>query len=185
MSPSAPRGLESNGAVADLVEAPAAPTARGGHGADAPDPLQHLLDQVTDGTRAEIETDRAPLPPVALPGSVTLRTVEPLSIRGRIVAIRCRGMEGEILAGLGHGVSKELVAQAVRNGDALLVESAPGEAPLVVGVVQTQWPEELALHARTIHIEADDELLLRAGRGAVRIRQDGEIEIVGSRIAAL
>jgi len=185
MSPTAPKGLEPDGAAAELGEPPAVVASAPAPGAEPVDQVQGLLDQVAEGTEAGLETERAPLPAVALPSAVTLRTAEPLGIRGRIVTIRCRGVEGQVLAELGRGVARELVAQAVREGNAVLVESAPGEAPLVVGVVQIRWPDELSLHARTVRIEAEQEVLLRAGRGAVRIRQDGEIEIVGSRIAAL
>jgi hypothetical protein len=55
----------------------------------------------------------------------------------------------------------------------------------VVGVLQTRIPRELTLKADKIHIDARHELLLRSGRGAMRIRQDGDVELVGSRISAM
>jgi hypothetical protein len=33
-------------------------------------------------------------------------------------------------------------------------------------------------------LEGEREILLRSGRGAIRIREDGDIEVVGSRISA-
>ena len=58
------------------------------------------------------------------------------------------------------------------------------EAPLVVGVLHTRRPRAIRLKAATIEIEGDEEVLVRAGRGALRLRADGEIEVVGSRISA-
>ena len=34
-------------------------------------------------------------------------------------------------------------------------------------------------------IEAEREILIRSGRGAMRIREDGDIEVVGSRISTM
>ncbi len=56
---------------------------------------------------------------------------------------------------------------------------------MVVGVLQTKIPTELILKAKKLHLEGEQEVLLRSGRGAMRIRQDGDVEIVGSRIAAM
>jgi hypothetical protein len=66
----------------------------------------------------------------------------------------------------------------------VLVEMVEGEEPLVVAVLHTRKPREIRLKAATIQIEGDEEVLLRAGRGAIRIRSDGDIEVVGSRISA-
>ncbi len=41
-----------------------------------------------------------------------------------------------------------------------------------------------ALVPATVHIEGEREVLLRPGSGAVRVREDGDIEIMGSRIGA-
>jgi hypothetical protein len=79
----------------------------------------------------------------------------------------------------------ELIARAMTNGDRVLVEITPGETPLVVGVVQTRFPEKLELKAQEIVIEAEREVLIRAGRSAVRLREDGDVELVGSRILTL
>jgi hypothetical protein len=64
----------------------------------------------------------------------------------------------------------------------VLVEEGP--PPLVVGVLQTRRPRELKLRAGTVTIEGEQEVLIRAGRAAIRLREDGDIEIVGSRISA-
>ncbi len=40
------------------------------------------------------------------------------------------------------------------------------------------------LSAGTVTIEGEREVMIRAGRSAIRLREDGDIEIVGSRISA-
>jgi hypothetical protein len=114
-----------------------------------------------------------------------MRTARPVEVRGRAVELAVRGVEGVVSAELGPGVSAELVARAAKQGDAVVVECPPDGPPLVVGVLATRIPEEIAIRARKVLIEADQELCLRSGRGAMRIRQDGDVELVGSRIAAM
>jgi hypothetical protein len=185
MSPTEPKNPAQPTAVEAELEAAPGSRAELEPGVDAGERLQDLLDQVADAPGAELETAPAALPAVTLPANVALRTAVPVAIRGRVVTLRCRGVDGELQAELAPGVSRELVAQAIANGDAILLESVGAEAPVVVGIVQSRLPVELTLRARQVHIEADEELLLRSGRGALRIRQDGEVEIVGSRISAL
>lgn len=116
----------------------------------------------------------------------TLRTARVLSLRGREAQIAWRGRGGAALAAtMDEGVQAELVARAMASGDAVLVEHDPALGPVIVGVVQTRIPDELHLRARKVVIEADEELLLRSGRGALRLREDGDVELVGSRISTL
>jgi hypothetical protein len=67
-------------------------------------------------------------------------------------------------------------------GGIVLVEEGP--PPLVVGMLQTRRPRELKLCAGTVTIEGKQEAIIRAGRAAIRLREDGDVEIVGSRISA-
>ncbi len=116
---------------------------------------------------------------------VAMRTAQPVALKGMEVVLRARGVEGEVIAALAPGVSRELIKQAIVNGDSVIAECVEGEPPLVVGVLQTRVPQELTLRAKKIHLDAEEELLLRSGRGAMRIRQDGDIEMVGSRISQM
>ena len=69
---------------------------------------------------------------------------------------------------------------------AAALSASAGAVPIVVGMVQTKAaPETLELRADRIVIEAGKELLLRSGRGALRIREDGDVELVGSRISTV
>lgn len=118
-------------------------------------------------------------------GGVGLRTGTAVAIQGREVTVTCRGIAGELRVELAPEVSRQLVEQAVAAGGTVLLEMTPNAPALLVGVLQTQLPDALTIHARRIELEADEELLLRSGKGALRIRQDGELELVGSRISAL
>jgi hypothetical protein len=66
----------------------------------------------------------------------------------------------------------------------VLVEHVDGELPLVVAVLQTRMPEHVHLRGGKIELEAEEEVLLRAGRAGFRLRKDGDVELVGSRISA-
>lgn len=123
---------------------------------------------------------RAAPSPAAIPG---MRTARVLRASGRKATISFRGGV-QVEAAVAPEVDPGVVTDAVQSGDSVLVEVVEGEAPLVVGVLHTRRPRELKLKASTIHIEGEEEVLIRSGRGAVRVRADGDIEVVGSRISA-
>ncbi|WP_437338353.1 hypothetical protein [Sorangium sp. So ce394] len=126
----------------------------------------------------------APLPARgAQPLGVAMRTARVASIAGRAAQILMRGADDPIDAEVAPDVDPEVIAEAHVNRDAVLVELCEGEAPLIVGALRTRRPQAIHLKAETIAIEGR-EVLLRAGTGALRIREDGFIEIVGSRISA-
>ena len=153
--------------------------------------LQELLDKVADtpAPSADPSSVTATLAdqasPVADLTGVVMRTATPLRVRGRSVELQIRGVAEPVDGQLGPGVSQELVVQAARNRDAVVLECVAGEPPLVVGVLQRTIPAELTIKATKLHLVGEQEVLLRSGRGAMRIRQDGDVEIVGSRISAM
>lgn len=113
-----------------------------------------------------------------------MRTARLAAISGRQAKIVLRGQAAPLEATIAPEVDPTVVADALGSGDSVLVELVEGERPLVVAVLHTQRPREIRLKATTIQIEGDEEVLVRSGRGAVRIRSDGEVEVVGSRISA-
>ncbi len=168
-------------AAAPAESSPGAGRVRGGSsttGTDAPAPapsLDELLAHVTAPAAA------APLAPAAESAPV-VRSARIVSMSGAEVLVALRGQREPIAADVAAEVDRELVERALASGDAVLVEQEPGERPVIVGVLQTRIPSKLELRAETIHIEADREVLLRAGTAALRIREDGDVELVGSRI---
>lgn len=87
-------------------------------------------------------------------------------------------------ARLDADVDLEVVQEAFETGDRVLCEPDVDGEPVIVGVVRARRPDTLKIGARRIEIEGDEEVLVRSGRGAMRLREDGDIELVGSRISA-
>ena len=113
-----------------------------------------------------------------------MRTARVGGVTGRRAKITLRGQREAVEAAIAPEVDPGVVADAVETGDAVLVEVVEGEGPLVVGVLHTRRPRVLRLRAATIEIEGEEEVVLRSGRGALRLRADGDVEVVGSRISA-
>ncbi len=135
---------------------------------------------------AEAEPADRILHSVQLPGMATggggLRAARIVSIANGAALITWRGGQTNVPAVLAPGLEVALIEQTVEEGGMVLVEE--GSPPLVVGVLQTRRPRELKLSAGSVTIEGEREVLIRAGRAAIRLREDGDIEIVGSRISA-
>jgi hypothetical protein len=159
VAPSEPEAAERTAAPAP---APAAPLAT------ADDAVESLFARVSQ--------------PVVDPPAGGLRAAHVVALKGRVAQIRWRGATDPVEADLAPEVEPELIEQAVEERALVMVETAP--RPAVVGILQTRRPRELRLEAAKIEIDAREEVLLRSGRAALRLRQDGDIEIVGSRISA-
>lgn len=123
-----------------------------------------------------------PQPAVAAPSG--MRSAALVAVDNDVATVRLRGTREPVAATVAAGVAPELLRHALERGDPVLVECDPGAAPVVVGVLMTKLPAKLELKADVIHIDAERELLLRSGRAAIRLRQDGDVEIVGTRISA-
>jgi hypothetical protein len=158
------------------------------------DALVDLLERVESPPRDAIDAPRAsamdlePAAEVAPGGGAVapgLRTARLLRVSGKDVRIAWRGRREAVTAVIGDEVDPALVARALESGDAVLVEVEPDRTPVIVGILQTRIPTKLELKAATIHIEAEREVLLRAGGAALRIREDGDVELVGSRILTM
>ncbi len=109
-----------------------------------------------------------------------------VAVQGRTAEVVFRGEHARTLAALSEDVEAEIVAQAMKNRDVVLVERPGGDAPpVVLGVVSARRPRELHLSAETITLEAAREVLVRSGKSALRLREDGDVELVGSRILAM
>jgi hypothetical protein len=122
---------------------------------------------------------------IAERGPPALRTAHVVSIQGEFAKIRYRGGSAELLAEIDGGVDEAVVRRAMVNGDRVLLEVDPGLGPTIVGVIQTRVPAVVELKGQRVVIEADEEVLLRAGHAALRLQQDGDVELVGGRISAM
>jgi len=113
-----------------------------------------------------------------------LRTARVLALEGRRATISLRNGPPATFASLAPDVERELIEEAAAHKDFVLVEIEGDSEPVVVGVVQTRRPREVRVTGDKIVIEGSREVLLRAGRAALRLREDGDVELVGSRISA-
>lgn len=113
-----------------------------------------------------------------------LRTARVLAVDGRRAKIALRGSHEALDATLAPEVEGDLVEEAAAQKDSVLVEIEGDGAIVVVGLVQTRRAREVRVTGEKIVIEAEREVLLRAGRAALRLREDGDVELVGSRISA-
>jgi hypothetical protein len=144
------------------------------------------LEELVPDVPIEVADVRQSLPragerAAAAPG---LRTARVVALQGRTAKIALRGGSAEIDATLAPEVERELIEEAVAHKDFVLVEVEGDGEVVVVGVVQTRRPRELRVTGEKVVIEAEREVLLRAGRAALRLREDGDVELVGSRISA-
>lgn len=80
-------------------------------------------------------------------------------------------------------VDLEFLADCARGGYVALVECA-AERPVIVGVAQVGRPTLVRLEAREVEIIANEQLTLKSGRAAMLLRQDGVVELLGTRISA-
>ena len=88
-------------------------------------------------------------------------------------------------ADVASDVDDALLALALQNGDSVLVELVPNEPPIIVGMLQTRMPSKVHIAADEVHFEAAKVLVLRAGRAALKLHEDGEVELLGTKINAV
>ncbi len=113
-----------------------------------------------------------------------MRTARLVLVDKRNVEVLFAGERSPRRALLSEDVDHEVVLEALETGDRVLCEPDAEGRPVVVGVVRARRADTLRISARRIEIEGDEELLLRSGKSALRLREDGDVELVGSRISA-
>lgn len=144
------------------------------------DPEPSRLEDFLGGRSAE---QVAPETPAEAAQVVGMRSAQLVSCEGREALVRFRSNPQAVAARVAPEVDLKLLALALRNRDSVLIES-DGERLWLVGILQVRLPERIEVRAREVLIEADQELTLRSGRAGARLRKDGDVELVGSRISA-
>ncbi len=149
---------------------------------EEPKPSLSLEELVTDAAPSEESRGKEARRPAPL--SPGMRTARLVALEGRTAKVTLRGAREEIFVSIAPEVEREILEDAAARKDAVLVEVGEDGQALVVGVLQTHRPTEVHVTGEKIVIEASREVLLRAGRAALRLREDGDVELVGSRISA-
>lgn len=129
-------------------------------------------------------SERASTDTAAERSFVGVRSARLLGLSARRATVALRGEDEAREIALDSEVDAQIVQDALETGERVLVEADETGEVVVVGVLRSRQPEKLVLRAAVIEIDAEQELLLRSGKGAMRIREDGDIEVVGSRISA-
>lgn len=131
-----------------------------------------------------IATSAAPAPIAGTLPFTGLRTARIVSLQNRQATIALRGSREAVSATIAPDVDRELVEDAAAHKGSVLVEGGEDGIAWIVGIVQTQKPSEVHVTGEKIVVEGSREVLIRAGRAALRLREDGDVELVGSRISA-
>jgi len=113
-----------------------------------------------------------------------VRSAELVGLADGVARIRFRGDLRVVEVPVDGDVEMDLLEDARRDRQRVLVETFPG-GQLVVGVLQVRRPRELKLRAEVLELDATESITLRSGRAGMRMRNDGDIEVVGSRISAM
>ena len=74
--------------------------------------------------------------------------------------------------------------RAATSGDRVLIEEEHGDRR-IVGVVATRVPETLELRAKKVVIEGEHEVILRTGQAGMKLEENGDVELTGSRISTV
>jgi len=103
-----------------------------------------------------------------------------LTVTARRAVVAIEGAQYE--AALGSHVDAGFLELAVQTGELVLLQQNAGGALTVLGVVQGRHPTKLA--GERVEITAETEVVVRSGRSALRLRQDGVVDLIGARISA-
>jgi hypothetical protein len=156
------------------IEAHASAPAGASGAEDEPSP-RDVLEEVALAT--PVRPSPAPLPVV--------RSARLVDLAGVDAVITWRGSDERVRALVASEVEPELLLEALKSRTSVLVECDGDGTPIVIGLVQTSRPRDLVLSGERVEIRADREVLLRTGRAGLRLRDDGEVELVGARISAV
>jgi len=151
--------------------------------------LEELVSEMPPPADAEATREEPSIATSAAPIAGTLlftglRTARIVSLQNRQATIALRGSREAVSATIAPDVDRELVEEAAAHKGSVLVEAGEDGIAWIVGIVQTQKPSEVHVTGEKIVVEGSREVLIRAGRAALRLREDGDVELVGSRISA-
>lgn len=143
--------------------------------------IQELLDHVAPSERApEAAPDETTDDELSF-DEVKLLTATPVALQSRLATVEAGGKRQRVA--LAEGVAADVIRDAIQASQRVLLERVGDAPPKIVGVIQTA--PLATLRGGKVAIEASEELLLRSGRAAIRLRPDGDVELVGSRISAM
>lgn len=156
-----------------LLELIAASTAGAG---DAATPSAHTASAPTASASVAVP----PVAPAGVAWGSGLGVAEVLELEGAQVRVRRLGVEG--VCSIPDFVDRELVAQAIRQRERVLIEPQPDGSWQVAGILQTRRPDVVRIEGREVELVGAASVTLKSGHAGLRLSADGQVEVIGSRI---
>jgi len=142
------------------------------------DPVERLLERVaTESDPLAVEPS-----PARAAGELRLGVAE--QINQAVALVRGRGESQPRWVRIAPELERELLMEAIRDRQPVVLEQGADGREWVVAVLMTRRPSVLSLVADEIELSARRSLRLRSGRAGLSLREDGNVELVGSRISA-
>lgn len=81
-------------------------------------------------------------------------------------------------------LDRSVIDDAIADRQLVLLSPSGGKLT-VIGSICTSKPKTLKFEAEHLELTGTKSVLLKSGRAALELRQDGNVELVGSRISAV
>jgi hypothetical protein len=106
-----------------------------------------------------------------------------VSVTGRSAIVALDGREHE--AALAEHVEVEFLRAALDAAEPVLLQSVRGPGLTIMGVLQGlqgRFPSRLV--GDRVLVTGESEVVVRSGKSALRLREDGVVDLIGARISA-
>lgn len=103
-----------------------------------------------------------------------------LSVEGRTAVVSVEGLRET--ATLADHVDVDFVEQASHEGQPVLLQNRSAGGLIVLGVVQGKYPSKVV--GQRVEITGASEVVVKSGKSALRLREDGVVDLIGARISA-
>jgi hypothetical protein len=103
-----------------------------------------------------------------------------VSVTNRIATVLVEGAREP--AALAEHVDADFLDQALKDGQPVLLQNRRNGGLIVLGVVQGKYPSKVA--GERVEITGHSEVVVRSGKSALRLREDGVVDLIGARISA-
>ena len=103
-----------------------------------------------------------------------------VSVTGRSAVVALGGRQQR--ATLAAHVDTEFLAAALDAAEPVLLEYAQGPGLEIMGVLQGRFPSRLV--GDRVLVTGESEVVVRSGKSALRLREDGVVDLIGARISA-
>lgn len=153
----------------DLVEVEAA---------DLPPASHPAIEQLLVHTEGTLHTLASEVPAASLAPGLHIGKLEAIS--GRTALVSLDGVKHE--ASLAPHVDPNFLRAALEDVEPVLLQKAKGGGLAVMGVLQGKFPSRLI--GDRVEVTGGSEVVVQSGKSALRLREDGVVDLIGARISA-